>query len=86
MIKELLTGRAENLIVMHHIRITKYDPQFRDEQGGYLRDEWIGAGQIGDAFVDGLSLGCGEDANASERKRQPCFAARCAAPWVLPML
>jgi len=53
-IKELLTGPAEILIVMHHFRITKYDPQFRDEQGGYLRDEWIGASQIGEAFVDGV--------------------------------
>ena len=40
---------------MHHFRITKYDPQFRHERtGAYMRDEWTGAGQIGEAFVDGV--------------------------------
>ena len=38
---------------VHHWRITKYDPQFRHEQGYYLRDEWTGR-QIGEAFVDGV--------------------------------
>lgn len=32
---------------MHWWRISKYDPRFRDGSGRYLRDEWIGAGQIG---------------------------------------
>ena len=32
-------------------RISKYDPRFRDKSGRYLRDEWIGAAQIGKAFA-----------------------------------
>src|SRR5215475_3588987 len=40
---------------MHHFRITKYDPLFRHERtGAYMRDEWTGAGQIGETFVDGV--------------------------------
>jgi hypothetical protein len=35
-------------------RVTKYDPRFRDEAGCYLRDEWIGAAQIGTEFADGV--------------------------------
>ncbi len=32
-------------------RITKYDPRFRDKSGRYLRDEWTGAAQIGEAYA-----------------------------------
>ena len=36
---------------VHHWQVTKYDPQFRHE----LRDEWTGAGEIGEAFpFDGV--------------------------------
>jgi len=34
--------------------VTKYDPQYRDASRRYLRDEWIGPAQIGEAFVDGV--------------------------------
>lgn len=30
--------------------VTKYDPVFRNEKGHYLKDEWIGFGQLGDTF------------------------------------
>lgn len=39
---------------MYWWRVTKYDPRYRDESGRYLRDEWIGAAQIGEEFVDGI--------------------------------
>src|SRR5262245_16714484 len=39
---------------MHWWRVTKYDPRYRDRTGRYLRDEWIGAAQIGEEFVDGV--------------------------------
>src|SRR5215510_7191053 len=39
---------------MYWWRVTKYDPRYRDKSGAYLRDEWIGAAQIGEAFVDGV--------------------------------
>ena len=43
--EDIMSGhRASDSV--HHWQITKYDPQFRLE----LRDEWIGAGQIGEAF------------------------------------
>ena len=32
------------------LRITKYDPQYRNEIGIYLRDEWIGISDIGKTF------------------------------------
>lgn len=32
------------------LQITKYDPQYRDEMGIYLRDEWTAISQIGDTF------------------------------------
>lgn len=32
------------------LRITKYDPQYRNEIGTYLRDEWYLISQIGDTF------------------------------------
>jgi hypothetical protein len=37
-----------------HLRITKYSPEYRDEQGGYLRNEWTSATDIGRTFVDGV--------------------------------
>src|SRR5215471_12313219 len=39
---------------MYWWRVTKYDPRYRDKSGLYLRDEWIGASQIGSEFVDGV--------------------------------
>lgn len=30
--------------------VTKYNPLFRNEQGHYLKHEWIGFGQIGETF------------------------------------
>jgi hypothetical protein len=30
--------------------ITKYNPAYRNEQGHYMKYEWIGFGQIGDTF------------------------------------
>src|SRR5215831_19313867 len=39
---------------MYWWRVTKYDPRYRDKSGRYLRDEWIGASQIGSEFVDGV--------------------------------
>ncbi len=52
--EDIMSGhRASDSV--HHWQITKYDPQFRHERGGYLRDEWIGASQIGEAFpLDGV--------------------------------
>jgi hypothetical protein len=41
-------------VAMHGWRISKYDPRFRDEHGLYQKDEWIGAGQIGEVFPDGV--------------------------------
>lgn len=38
---------------MYWWRVTKYDPRYRDKSGRYLRDEWVGAAQIGKEFVDG---------------------------------
>lgn len=34
--------------ISYHYRITKYNPQNRDDQGRYLIDEWISYGDIGD--------------------------------------
>lgn len=33
-------------------RITKYNPQYRDDRGAYLKDEWICYSDIGEAFED----------------------------------
>src|SRR5438128_1182732 len=41
---------GDSLNGVEYWRISKYDPQFRDQSGRYLRDEWIGAAQIGKAF------------------------------------
>jgi len=35
---------------MFHWRITKYDPQYRDNRGAYLKDEWTDYGDIGKTF------------------------------------
>ena len=35
---------------MFRWRITKYDPQYRDKSGAYLKDEWIDYGEIGQTF------------------------------------
>jgi hypothetical protein len=42
------------LVAMYGWRICKYDPRFRDKQGHYQKDEWIGAGQIGEDYPDGV--------------------------------
>jgi len=34
--------------------ITKYNPAFRDENGHYKKNEWIGFLQIGEEFEDGI--------------------------------
>lgn len=39
---------------MKEYRITKYDPQFRKDNGKYIRNEWIGYSDIGDKFYDGI--------------------------------
>jgi hypothetical protein len=40
---------------VNHWRITKYNPRFRHERGGYyLRDEWTSRSEIGKTFVDGV--------------------------------
>jgi len=40
---------------MYYWRITKYDPQNRDENGLYKKDEWISIGGIGKKF-EGVEL------------------------------
>lgn len=35
---------------MFRWRITKYDPQYRDHRGFYLKDEWIDYSDIGETF------------------------------------
>ncbi|MEK4486364.1 hypothetical protein MHH81_12350 [Psychrobacillus sp. FSL H8-0484] len=40
---------------MYKYRITKYDPSFRDEEGRYLKDDWIAISDIGKTF-DGEKL------------------------------
>lgn len=34
----------------HGRSITKYNPAFRNEKGHYMKDEWIGFGQIGGVY------------------------------------
>ncbi len=36
-------------------RVTKYNPQFRNNRGHYLKDEWVSYWEIGDVF-DGKKL------------------------------
>ncbi len=36
---------------MMELRITKYDPQYRDSQGRYLRDEWTSVCDVGKTFL-----------------------------------
>jgi hypothetical protein len=31
-------------------RVTKYKPDFRDERGAYLRDEWTSLSEVGKSF------------------------------------
>ena len=35
---------------LNAVSVTKYNPAFRNEKGHYLKDEWIGFGQIGRTF------------------------------------
>lgn len=35
---------------MHKYRITKYDPQYRDEQGIYSREDWTSYSDIGKTY------------------------------------
>jgi hypothetical protein len=37
-----------------HLRVTKYSPQYRNELGHYLRNEWTSIYDIGKAFDDGV--------------------------------
>jgi len=37
---------------MHYWRITKYNPQYRDEKGRYLMNEWTSYSDIGKRFSD----------------------------------
>ena len=39
---------------MISIRISKYNPIYRDENGYYLKNEWISYGDIGKKFPDGI--------------------------------
>ena len=48
------------------LRITKYDPKFRDENGVYLRDEWYLISQIGKTF-DGKVFTASEYFEAENR-------------------
>ena len=34
----------------HCRSITKYNPSFRNEKGHYMKDDWIGFGQIGGVY------------------------------------
>jgi hypothetical protein len=43
------------VVIRHRYRVTKYDPQFRDSSGSYLRDEWTGPHEIGED-IDGHVL------------------------------
>lgn len=44
---------------MHKYRITKYDPQYRDEQGIYIREDWTSYSDIGKTYNGKLlTLGC----------------------------
>ena len=36
------------------LRITKYNPIYRNALGHYKKDEWTGAGDIGEYFEDGI--------------------------------
>ena len=40
---------------MNWYRVSKYDPEFRDETGRYLRDEWTSVSDMGRSF-DGVTL------------------------------
>jgi hypothetical protein len=60
---------------VHHWRITKYDPQFRHEQGYYLRDEWTGR-QIGEAFVDGVLT------ESEYRRVEALYASAARLLWI----
>ena len=35
---------------MHHFRVTKYDPAYRDASGAYQHDEWTSFSDIGEVF------------------------------------
>jgi len=38
---------------MYKYRITKYNPSFRDDNGAYLKDDWISISEIGETFDAG---------------------------------
>ncbi len=38
------------LAVVHHYRVSKYDPALRDDSGAYTGDDWIMFSQIGETF------------------------------------
>ena len=40
---------------MHSYRVTKYDPQYRSDNGTYLKDEWISVSDVGNSY-DGKTL------------------------------
>ena len=39
---------------MNYYRITKYNPEFRDEKGQYKANSWTSVSDIGKIFVDGI--------------------------------
>jgi hypothetical protein len=41
--------------VLHHYRVTKYDPALRDDRGAYTGNDWTMFDQIGETF-DGVRL------------------------------
>lgn len=41
--------------VLHHYRVTKYDPPLRDETGAYTGDDWSMFKEVGEMF-DGVRL------------------------------
>lgn len=44
-------GQDANVAVLHHYRLTKYDPVLRDQTGAYTGDDWTMFGQIGQTFA-----------------------------------
>jgi hypothetical protein len=74
--EDIVSGhRASDSV--HHWQITKYDPQFRSERGVYLRDEWTGAGEIGEAFPFGGVL-----TESEYRRVEGLYASAARLLWM----
>lgn len=39
---------------MNYYRITKYNPEFRDKEGHYTKNDWTSISDIGQSFADGV--------------------------------